>query len=511
MMEFEEQKKKAEASGGPSLLVGYDKLLYMSELQAVPGDDEYGNQDLDAKFTKFTLKTEHITRLKREVIEILSSCEGNCFKLSQFKSRYHKWFGKKFSECYRLSGGRKEFCNLMAELDLIEFDQNGSRPLMKLKEPQASQHMSFNVARSEHNCATDEETRETRRPRFVKRRETVAPRSQSQNTSLDAIDLSEKLIRLKKDIVDMLRSCERNCLYLSQLQEEYGKTFHKRFFTTHKVLLRGKCLSKFLGELDIIEVEDTGEKDAKNYLMKLREPHASQFMLNMGFDNEEKPSSLEKKDPESVENRKGLLSQNIGIDSGYFPEKLTMFKKDIVNLLKSCEGNCLYLSELPDKYRQTFGRKFHRAFRVLFKGNGLVQFLSELDIIILERTGEKGEKKYLLKLKEPHANLFMQRTNLNTAEELDSSSNFGYRQDEFDSKEPTKSLRPASLADDLAVAAGPIIARVPTVPLAPLDQNVSDSRVQSPALETTFQASPLVLSTSLMRGPSHTVNIPEGM
>ena len=62
-----------------------------------------------------------------------------------------------------------------------------------------------------------------------------------------------------------------------------------------------------------------------------------------------------------------------------------------------------------------------------------------------------------------------------------------------------------------AVAAGPIIARVPTVPLAPLDQNVSDSRVQSPALETTFQASPLVLSTSLMRGPSHTLNIPEGM
>ena len=184
--------------------------------------------------------------------------------------------------------------------------------------------MSFNVAGSEHSCATDMETRETRRPRFVKRRETVAPRSQSQNTSLDAIDLSEKLIRLKKDIVDMLRSCERNCLYLSQLQEEYGKTFQKGFFTTHKVLLRGKCLSKFLGELDIIEVEDTGEKDAKNYLMKLREPHASQFMLNMGFENEEKPSSLEKKDPESVENRKGLLSQNIGIDSGYFLEKLTM-------------------------------------------------------------------------------------------------------------------------------------------------------------------------------------------
>ena len=248
MMEFEEQKKKAEASGGPSLLVGYDKLLYMSELQAVPGDDEYGNQDLDAKFTKFThLKTEHITRLKREVIEILSSCEGNCLKLSQFKSRYHKRFGKKFNECYRLLGGRKEFCNLMAELDIIEFDQNGSRPLMKLKEPQASQHMSFNVAGSEHSCATDVETRETRRPRFVKRRETVAPRFQSQNTSLDA------------------------------------------------------------------------------------------------------------------------------------------------------------------------------------------------------------------------------------------------------------------------VAAGPIIARVPTVPLAPLDQNVSDSRVQSPALETTFQASPLVLSTSLMRGPSHTLNIPEGM
>lgn len=41
------------------------------------------------------------------------------------------------------------------------------------------------------------------------------------------------------------------------------------------MLLRGKCFLKFLGELDIIEVEDIGEKDVKNYLMKLRELYVS--------------------------------------------------------------------------------------------------------------------------------------------------------------------------------------------------------------------------------------------
>lgn len=40
-------------------------------------------------------------------------------------------------------------------------------------------------------------------------------------------------------------------------------------------MLRGKCFLKFLGELDIIEVEDIGEKDVKNYLMKLRELYVS--------------------------------------------------------------------------------------------------------------------------------------------------------------------------------------------------------------------------------------------
>ena len=394
-MEFEERNKKAEASGGPHLLVGYDKLLYMSRLQGVPlqgvplqgvplqgvplqgvpSDDEYGSQDLDVKFTH--LKTEHITRLKREVIEILSSCEGKCLKLSQFKSKYNRRFKKKFNESYMLSGGRKEYWNLMAELDIIEFDQNGSRPRIKLKEP-----------------------------------------------------------------------------------------------------------------------------------------HTSQFMLEMGFEKVEKPSSSEEKDPEGVKNKKGLMSRNIGIDmdSGYFSEKLTTLKKDIVNLLKSCEGNCFYLSELSDKYWQTFRRKFHRTFKVLFQGKGLAQFLSELDVIKLEHTGEKGVKKFLIKLKEPHVNLSMQRTSLNTAEELYSSSNFGYQLDEFDSKVPTKSRRPATLADDLAVAAGPIIARVPTVPLAPSDQRVLDSGVQFPAPATTFHASPpLVWSPSLMQDPSHAANIPEGM
>ncbi|XP_022793492.1 uncharacterized protein LOC111332406 isoform X4 [Stylophora pistillata] len=506
-MEVEEKNTKTEASGGPHLLVGYDKLLYMSKLQGIHSEDECENQDIHTKGTH--LQTEHLITMKREVIEILSSCEGNCLKLSQFKSRYNRHFGRKFNEFYMLSGKVEEFTNLMAQLDIIEFDQKGSRPVMKLKEPNASQFMlsmGLNVAGSEHSRATDVGRRETLRPRFVKKRERMGSRFQCQNTSADAID---QLTRLKKDIVDMLRSCEGNCLYLSQLQEQYGKTFRQGFFSSHRELLRGKSLAQFLQELDIVELEE-GEKGAKRYLMKLKEPHASQFMLNMGFDNAEKPNSFAKKNPEGAENQEGPKSQNTEIDSGHFSEKLTTLKKDIVHLLKSCKGNCLYLSELHDKYWQTFRRGFHRTFKVLFKGKALSQFLSELDDIELEHTGEKGEKKFLMKLKEPHASLPMQRMSLDAAEELDSSSTFEYQQDEFDFKVPTKSHTPATLAGNLAVAASPSIDRVFAVPLAPLDKNVLDPVVQSPAPTSTFQASPpLVLSPSLMQDPSPVTNTHE--
>lgn len=44
------------------------------------------------------------------------------------------------------------------------------------------------------------------------------------------------------------------------------------------MLLRGKCFLKFLGELDIIEVEDIGEKGEKKYLLKLKELYVNLFM-----------------------------------------------------------------------------------------------------------------------------------------------------------------------------------------------------------------------------------------
>ena len=212
------------------------------------------------------------------------------------------------------------------------------------------------------------------------------------------------------------------------------------------------------------------------------------------------PSSMrEKVSFTPVELRDAML-QNIGSDPGPYLEQLIRLKKDIVEILSSSKGNCLYLSQFKQKYVQRFGRRMDEYYNMVPKGKKIRHFLAELDILELEQSAPKGQKKFLIKLKEPHASQFMMRMALDTAGELSSNSDveYQYQQGNLDSKVPLHSQEPLTAGKNSAVAAaGPAV-----VPPDPLDENRLDVRHQSPASATvTLAASPLPLSPPLLPGP----------
>ena len=208
-------------------------------------------------------------------------------------------------------------------------------------------------------------------------------------------------------------------------------------------------------------------------------------------------SNPKRKAPFTPVEQKGPLLEDISLDAGCRLKKLTRLKKDIVELLSSCEGNCLYISQLHEKYRQRFGRGFHKCYKMLLKGKRLTHFLAELDIVELEKTGEKGARKWLMKLKEPHASQFMMHMGLNTATELSPSSDAGQQQEELDSNVPHKPHEPLIGGKNSAVTFSQNVESIPVDPSAPLEETILDVRDQSPsspAFATFLSASHLRLS-----------------
>ena len=83
---------------------------------------------------KSTEKPATLEQLKKEVVEILRSCDGNCLNISKFKSKYELKFRRNFEEHYSALLKKKKFSIFMAELDIVELQNNRSSILMKLKE-----------------------------------------------------------------------------------------------------------------------------------------------------------------------------------------------------------------------------------------------------------------------------------------------------------------------------------------------------------------------------------------
>ena len=89
--------------------------------------------------------------LKKDVVDILSFCEGHRLDLGRFKEEYKNRFRKQFDKQYKIFKKGWKFKNLMAELDdvidLEESEHHKSVLVMKLKE-------SYSASRDSRNNLT---------------------------------------------------------------------------------------------------------------------------------------------------------------------------------------------------------------------------------------------------------------------------------------------------------------------------------------------------------------------
>ena len=93
-------------------------------------------------------KAAKLAELKKDVIEILSFCEGYRLDLGRFKEEYKNRFGKQFDKKYKIFKKGWKFKNLMAELhDVIDMEESEhckSVVVMTLKEPYSASLDSMN-------------------------------------------------------------------------------------------------------------------------------------------------------------------------------------------------------------------------------------------------------------------------------------------------------------------------------------------------------------------------------
>lgn len=93
-------------------------------------------------------KAAKLAELKKDVIKILSFCEGHRLDLGRFKEEFKNRFGKQFDKKYKIFNKGRKLKNLMAELDdvidLEESEHCKSVVVMKLKEPYSASRDSKN-------------------------------------------------------------------------------------------------------------------------------------------------------------------------------------------------------------------------------------------------------------------------------------------------------------------------------------------------------------------------------
>ena len=197
------------------------------------------------------------------------------------------------------------------------------------------------------------------------------------------------------------------------------------------------------------------------------------------------PSLMENKSFHAQLDQNCPRIQGICLDADEDSETLTNLKQDVIEILRSCEGNCLYLDKFKLTYENRFGKRFLNCYPWL-EGKKKVfrNLMAGLDIIDLEQltSATKGPKKFMMRLKEPHASQFMMRMSLKTSSELGPCIyEAGHQLEVFDSKVPSKSYTSLTGGKTSATVSSPDVARVPLVP-SPLD--FSDKSPSLPLLNT---------------------------
>ncbi len=83
--------------------------------------------------------------------------------------------------------------------------------------------------------------------------------------------------------------------------------------------------------------------------------------------------------------------------------KVAQLKKEVVEILSACEGDCLDLSKFKQEYKYRFRTDFDRRYKRLTKGKKFKDFMASLDDVIHVQESEQHEFGFEMKLKEPHA------------------------------------------------------------------------------------------------------------
>ena len=180
------------------------------------------------------------------------------------------------------------------------------------------------------------------------------------------------------------------------------------------------------------------------------------------------PSLMENKSFHTPLDQNCPRIQGICLDADEDSETLTNLKRDVIQILRSCEGNCLFLDKFKLTYENRFGKRFLNCYPWL-EGKRKVfrNLLAGLDIIDFEQltSATKGPKKFIMKLKEPHASQFMMRMKLKTSSEVGPCIyEAGHQLEMFNSKVPSKSYESLTEGKNSAAAVSPDVARVPLVP-----------------------------------------------
>lgn len=103
--------------------------------------------------------------------------------------------------------------------------------------------------------------------------------------------------------------------------------------------------------------------------------------------------------------------------------KVAQLKKEVVEILSACEGDCLDLSKFKQEYKYRFRTDFDRRYKRLTKGKKFKDFMASLDDVIHVQESEHHEFGFVMKLKESDASHAMK--DMTSRDKMGSSANAG--------------------------------------------------------------------------------------
>ena len=113
--------------------------------------------------------------------------------------------------------------------------------------------------------------------------------------------------------------------------------------------------------------------------------------------------------------------------------KFAELKKDVVEILSSCEGHRLDLSRFKEEYKNRFRKSFDKRYKVFKTGWTMKNLMAKLDDVIYLEESEHHKSAVLMKLKEPDSARHDLRNHLTSPDKLEATCSVGFQQVKLDS------------------------------------------------------------------------------